>query len=77
MKKKLMNFADSLLSREQMKKVKGGYEDGEQPNAGSCTKSMTCGTITTTCTSATGACSSSSQYETQKWIKCDNDKYTC
>ena len=29
MKKMLMNFTNSLLSREQMKKVRGGYEGGD------------------------------------------------
>lgn len=28
MKKILLNFADSLISRGQMKKIKGGYEAG-------------------------------------------------
>lgn len=72
MKKLLMNFADSLLSREQMKKVKGGYDVD-----GSCTHTLTCSPINKSCTSQTGNCKSSSQYATTPWIECDGTRYTC
>ena len=46
MKKMILNFGASLLSREQMKKVKGGNEDESLPGgecgANACTATSDC-----------------------------------
>lgn len=67
MKKLLINFADSLLSREQMKKVKGGY--------GTCSASPTnCSDKKCDCdTGGSNSCSSTTSTAT---CNCDGIEVT-
>lgn len=68
MKKILKNFAESLISRDQMKKIKGGCESG------TCDVSITCssGSKTISCGGSNGKCKSSNN-EVPEWVQCDND----
>lgn len=70
MKKMLLKFSDGILSRSQMKEVKGGYGESGYDT---CTLSCTVGPITKSCTSTSGNCSSSAYGEASPWIKCDLD----
>jgi hypothetical protein len=72
MKKKLINFAENIISKEQMSKIKGGC-GGD----GSCSASLDCGNSQITCNSLQGNCQTSHSSETVPWIKCDGIEYKC
>jgi len=61
-----------------MKEVKGGLEYWEEGGMGSYTVSCTVSSITKSCPSTSGHCSTSPYGATEVWVRCDNDaKLTC
>lgn len=72
MKKVLLNFADNILSKNEMKSLKGGYP--YSGGGGYCSITITCNsTKKITCSSFSGKCNSSGANEVQGWVQCDND----
>ena len=70
-----MKFADNVLSKNEMKALKGGYGSGN----GTCTVEIKCSaTKTISCSGQGASCKSSPANGVGCWVQCDNDpKVNC